>query len=248
MIANKLKIDGTEYDLPSGASAVVDGNNLIINNGNINNLKSSQLVTETMTVTTNAYGWVYFPENLLVITASVTDIYKHLVLDRYERPNGYQYIASTYLETNSNATYTKLASNKTYDVTYTYLKDVPINAGHNYSTEEKIVGTWIDGKTVYEKVINLDFAIDTSTQSGYDYTEGMADITKIIKQEGFFEYYGGLVPMGSFYEPSDTYTCVFWQFTPNQRINFQIGRQLRQTLVSQGKHLTGFVIIQYLKD
>lgn len=156
MIANKLKIDGTEYDLPSGASAVVDGNNLIINNGNINNLKSSQLVTETMTVTTNAYGWVYFPENLLVITASVTDIYKHLVLDRYERPNGYQYIASTYLETNSNATYTKLASNKTYDVTYTYLKDVPINAGHNYSTEEKIVGTWIDGKTVYEKTYLIE--------------------------------------------------------------------------------------------
>lgn len=162
-VLDKIQLYGKTYDLPSGASAIVEDDNLIINNGNVNNLKSSQLVTETMTVTTNAYGWVYFPENLLVVTASVTDIYKHLVLDRYERPNGYQYIASTYLETNSAASYIKLLSNRTYDVTYTYLKDVPINAGHIYSQDEKIVGTWIDGRTIYEKVIDVSFPISGNT-------------------------------------------------------------------------------------
>ena len=31
---------------------------------------------------------------------------------------------------------------------------------HNYSTDEQIVGTWIDGSTIYEKVI--DFGSDTN--------------------------------------------------------------------------------------
>ena len=36
---------------------------------------------------------------------------------------------------------------------------------HEYSTEEKIVGKWIDGKTIYEKVINSGYLQNASSIS-----------------------------------------------------------------------------------
>lgn len=37
--------------------------------------------------------------------------------------------------------------------------------GHNYSTTEQVIGTWIDGKTVYEQVIEFSSPIDVSYNS-----------------------------------------------------------------------------------
>lgn len=33
--------------------------------------------------------------------------------------------------------------------------DLPSGGQHTYSTEEQVVGTWIDGKPVYEKIIDV---------------------------------------------------------------------------------------------
>ncbi len=38
------------------------------------------------------------------------------------------------------------------------------SAMHNYSTEEKVVGTWIDGKPLYEKTIVYDGIVKTDTK------------------------------------------------------------------------------------
>lgn len=35
---------------------------------------------------------------------------------------------------------------------------------HEYSTEEKVVGKWIDGKYIYEKVINGGYLLNNSTK------------------------------------------------------------------------------------
>ena len=62
------------------------------------------------------------------------------------------------------------------DVTFTDLQknDVLIYNGsvwvngnnlHDYSTEEKIVGTWIDGKPIYEKVIKQTVVINSQNAS-----------------------------------------------------------------------------------
>jgi hypothetical protein len=43
---------------------------------------------------------------------------------------------------------------------------------HTYSTEEQVIGTWIDGKTIYEKTIDLGETVSISntnwTQTGVD--------------------------------------------------------------------------------
>jgi hypothetical protein len=39
-----------------------------------------------------------------------------------------------------------------------------VNGGHKYSTDEHVVGTWIDGKPLYEKTVNTTIALNTSDE------------------------------------------------------------------------------------
>lgn len=52
---------------------------------------------------------------------------------------------------------------------------------HHYSTDEHIVGTWIDGKPVYEKTFIYD---NVNISSGQTYSAGLANIKRLIKIEG----------------------------------------------------------------
>lgn len=70
------------------------------------------------------------------------------------------------------ATQNSMGSNYTWDVDFTILytkttdtADSPIKSPiqHNYSTEEKVVGTWIDGKPLYEKTVVYEGALKTNT-------------------------------------------------------------------------------------
>ena len=42
-----------------------------------------------------------------------------------------------------------------------------VNAGHVYSTEEKVVGSWIDGRTIYEKTWTIE---NVSATNNWDVT------------------------------------------------------------------------------
>lgn len=56
---------------------------------------------------------------------------------------------------------------------------------HNYSTEEQIVGTWIDGKPLYEKTLILNnISLGTSDSSGV--VHGIENIDQAFV---FFAYY-----------------------------------------------------------
>lgn len=58
-----------------------------------------------------------------------------------------------------------------------------VDAMHNYSTDEQIVGTWIDGKTLYEKTVIIQ-----SPQTGYhEYQHGISNIDKVISSIGMAE-------------------------------------------------------------
>ena len=53
--------------------------------------------------------------------------------------------------------YTKISDTELSPVSLPKIKSI-----HNYSTEEQIVGTWIDGKPIYEKVINSGYLTNNS--------------------------------------------------------------------------------------
>lgn len=56
------------------------------------------------------------------------------------------------------AEYTKTTDTELSPVSLPKIKSI-----HNYSTEEQIVGTWIDGKPIYEKVINSGYLANNNS-------------------------------------------------------------------------------------
>lgn len=63
---------------------------------------------------------------------------------------------------------------------------------HHYSTNETVVGTWTNGKTLYEKTVHIN-ALPDSTQIGQyvDYPHGISDIDEIIDYEGLIRFSNG---------------------------------------------------------
>jgi len=68
---------------------------------------------------------------------------------------------------------------------------------HVYSTQEQIVGTWIDGSTVYERVIDLGSDIQVSYESWTLTNISLSGITRLISISGLFSggnaYYGDIM-------------------------------------------------------
>lgn len=56
------------------------------------------------------------------------------------------------------------------------------SSGHNYSTTEQVVGTWIDGSTVYEKTVNLNGLPNNATKT---VAHGIINLSYIIQAYGF---------------------------------------------------------------
>ena len=73
-----------------------------------------------------------------------------------------------------------------HDLTVYGIKEIESNL-HEYSTEEKVVGKWIDGKPIYEKVISGTIIGSPSDWIDfYDCTE--LNIDTMIEIKGFFNY------------------------------------------------------------
>lgn len=67
---------------------------------------------------------------------------------------------------------------------------------HEYSTEEKVVGKWIDGKPLYEKTINYTTPFNIENGSWYTSTETYANcqlIEATIRNSAYAIYIGAIV-------------------------------------------------------
>lgn len=90
------------------------------------------------------------------------------------------------------------------------------NAGHQYSTNEQVVGTWVDGKPVYEKT-----AI-TSAPAALNTNKSLMDIPNakdLISMDGFVTLdNNSQVPLNSTTNnnPSQSGVCTFFNYTTSQ--------------------------------
>ena len=83
-------------------------------------------------------------------------------------------------------------------------KPVTAKGGHRYSTEEQIVGTWIDGSTLYEKTIDLGtFPNATVKTVAHDISniDTVANVTIVAKNGS-----GGFLVLPYIY---DTNTIIY---------------------------------------
>ena len=222
---NFIDIDGEEYHIASGASAVVDGNNLIINNGNAINteihLTNFEYSEEERVVGCwidgkPIYERVIILENNFTGEKSIDSEtpYDTLIYSTVLALNGNNLgramngmINTTvndrmivYIDKNALwIIIGKNYSNCSYKyvlVQYTKTTDLPnsfkpsmlniksIVPQHNYSTEEKIVGTWIDGKPIYEKTFLFSSQITASGNTWIATNIDNTNIKKIINSFG----------------------------------------------------------------
>lgn len=70
---------------------------------------------------------------------------------------------------------------------------VSIGEANEYSTSEKVVGTWIDGKPLYQKVV--EFTI-TNSNAWTDYNHGISNIDKCVSMDCFAIYNNELYTVG----------------------------------------------------
>ena len=82
-----------------------------------------------------------------------------------------------------------------------------INKKLGYSSEEQVIGTWIDGKPIYRKVINIGKL--QATKGAYSYNHGISNIAYFTKVEGIINNGTEWFAANSVYRGVNNYTYDF---------------------------------------
>lgn len=98
----------------------------------------------------------------------------------------------------------RISSSSENAITYTKVVGIKYGNGtktfHNYSMAEQVVGTWIDGSTIYEKTLNVG-TISTETTVAH----GIDNLDTIIDYSGFGKYAGTDKAVIPFQNPASGY-------------------------------------------
>ena len=94
------------------------------------------------------------------------------------------------------------------------------SSGHNYSTTEQKIGTWIDGSNLYEKVV----VINSLTKDGSDQyvNHGIANINLVLGYEGFFSKSSNGRCTDKNTDTNTTYVCSVFEANRTQ-VAYAIG-------------------------
>jgi len=64
------------------------------------------------------------------------------------------------------------------------IDNTEVSGSVNYSETEHVIGTWIDGKTLYEKTVNLGALPNATTKS---VAHGISNISMVVQLYGMFQ-------------------------------------------------------------
>ena len=177
----KIGIDGTVYDFAGGGSGgsgysettlwsgsetpSTDGTQITLSD-NISNYDEIVFVLDT-----NYVGTGSFPVSQLTIGENY--------ISTIWAPTNY----GVYWSYDSDTTVTIKSLATGYPITYIKVIGIKYGGGsmHNYSTTEQVVGTWVDGKTLYEKTI-----LGTTEQSVPEtqVNHGINNLDTVVSIEG----------------------------------------------------------------
>ena len=118
---------------------------------------------------------------------------------------------------------------------YTKTTDSAISIGNDtdYSTTEKIVGTWIDGKPLYQKTYHLTTVAGNQTLNISD-----LHVDKIILKDCCIIVASGVIVPGVYYENSNDYFRIFSNTTKDV-LNIRTG--------TNGSFGDTYITLQYTK-
>jgi len=165
-------------------------------------------------------------------------------------PGGYKLdwngTQSTYPTAGSNS-YTSRPTNTS--VLYCIaVRNIYVDARYDYSTDEKVIGTWIDGKPLYQKTFEETFTESitdgTVTRHGINLNtlsiEFLRNVEGVIETDSTNHYFN---PMVEGYKPSSTMYSMRW-YTGNNNGNYTLFLETNRSTISGMKY---YITIQYTK-
>ena len=136
-----------------------------------NTLTNTTIDASSMQTLVNAWGLYSTGVTKYSLMANISNNVIHLQTDRNGANASVRYVILQYTKTTDAA---GSGGYKAYGLS-------PII----YSTEEREVGVWTDGKPLYQKTI----PVTASTSANYvDIQHGVSDIDKVVKSEGYIYY------------------------------------------------------------
>lgn len=98
-------------------------------------------------------------------------------------------VSRTYIEIfNRGDNYSAFDAYATIQYTKTTDSAIAIGSENEYSTDEKIVGSWIDGRPVYQKTMYIDTLVNNEVAS---VPHNISNLDIVVKINGIFWYSGG---------------------------------------------------------
>lgn len=143
------------------------------------------------TTDTQASYRIAFTNTLLSIGGSSSDIYNALTKDGTKASITRNSGAYKYLIV--NATDLSKIQVEKGSVATDYVEHKEFNNKQIYSTNEQVIGTWVDGKPLYRKVLNFGSLPNAGTK---DISVGSTNINQVIDLRGFaFNSAGATMPL-----------------------------------------------------
>lgn len=161
--------------------------------------------------------------------------------------NGVPYGSVRQIQELTQAEYDALPSSKYTDGILYCITDDGMVEGNKfapviYSTEEQEIGTWIDGKPLYEKTLIIPNTVIDNT-GGQLYTHGISNIEKCVSVRGYIQFSTGGI-QGGRTQKNDWDLCnAIYGFSPTQ-IYMNIGKTWNESANKPDKIL---VTVQYTK-
>ena len=114
------------------------------------------------------------------------------------------------------------------------------SSSHTYSTEEQVVGKWIDGRDVYEKTYEVNTTTPLGTNT-YAFNHEITDLDRVINYYGSSYWPGGAG--GKMIPFSDGTDSIFVTLYNNN----VIGMYLSDGMITTGGAYYIVITIQYIK-
>lgn len=119
-------------------------------------------ISDDIDIVLYAYGFAKNSKYMYNISMYTQGIGGQFLYD-YAYPNQLR-IRNTNSDFDKSSGYVTVMYTKTTDTASSPVAPLKVETMHGYSTEEKVVGTWIDGKTLYEKTVLYDGVIKQNTK------------------------------------------------------------------------------------
>lgn len=117
-------------------------------------------------------------------------------------------------------------------------KDIYISPMNNYSTDEKVIGTWVDGKPVYQKTFTFTTSNFDDDQSFLLSNYGINNVDTVCKVDCFVRQSIGAVPLTYAVSGNERVTIYFI----NNNNTLVIGH-----FGTWSRSLPGYITLQYTK-